>query len=117
MPAVPAVELVYSPDCPGIAAARAELLRAFARSGVPPRWTEWRGDDPDAPAHVRGIGSPSILIDGRDVTGARPAAGGASSCRLYPDADGRLVGVPPVEAITAALTASSRGVFLVRRME
>jgi hypothetical protein len=100
------VELIYSPDCPHIGAARAQLLRAFAESGMPPRWQEWRADDPGAPAHARGAGSPSILIDGRDVSGAGPAASEAASCRIYRDADGRTAGVPPLAAITAALEAA-----------
>ena len=58
------VDLVYSPDCPNVPLARANLLLAFARAGVRPRWSEHRIGDPDAPEHTRGYGSPTILIGG-----------------------------------------------------
>ncbi len=97
------VELVYDPDCPNVARARAALLRAFAQAKLRPAWTEWDRSSADSPAHVRGYGSPTILVDGRDV-----ASGGsgddARSCRLYRDSGGALVGVPPVAQIVAALS-------------
>lgn len=95
------IELIYDGDCPNVAEARAQLLRAAVRAGVEPRWREWRGDDPDSPAHVRGYGSPTILIQGRDV-----AAGGESDagcCRLYAQPDGSVAGVPSEEALASAL--------------
>lgn len=95
------VELVYDAGCPHVAAARAELLRAFAAAGAPPRWREWRGDDPEAPPHVRGHGSPTILVAGRDVAAAETA--GSACCRLYRRADGSLAGAPSAEAIARAL--------------
>jgi len=96
------VELVYDGDCPNVADARAQLLRAFAAAKVQPRWQEWRGDDPASPEHVRGYGSPTILIDGDDI--ARAEEGVASCCRLYPQPDGTVRGVPSLEMITSALS-------------
>lgn len=125
---MPRVELIYDGDCPNVTEARAQLLRAFAEAGAEPRWQEWRGDDPDAPPHARGHGSPTILVDGRDVAesaetpaeeprladpadpaGAAPAAGehAAPCCRLYRRPDGSVAGVPGVETIVAALRAQA----------
>lgn len=102
------VELVYDTDCPNVAAAREAILRAFARIGRTPAWTEWDRSAPDTPDHARGYGSPTILVDGQDV-----AAGSASqpdTCRLYASADGSLVPIPSVELIAAQLEARrSRG--------
>jgi mercuric ion transport protein len=95
------VELLYFPDCPNVPAAREQLRRAFAAVGLPPQWTEVDVTAESAPAQVRGYGSPSILVDGRDVTGAE--RGGGSSCRVYAGSDAR--GVPPLEAVVAALRA------------
>jgi hypothetical protein len=36
------VDLVYSSDCPNVTLARANLLLAFARAGVKPKWSEHR---------------------------------------------------------------------------
>jgi hypothetical protein len=98
---VPRVELVYDGDCPNVAAARAQLVRAFAQAKLPPRWIEWRADDAGSPAHVRGLGSPTILVDGRDLAAAEKSGG--TCCRLYVQADGALQGVPSVKTVAAAL--------------
>jgi len=104
---MPAVELVYDADCPSVGRAREQLLRAFARAGLEARWREWRADDPEAPAHVRGFGSPTILVDGRDVAGAEQVEG-ARSCRLYGRAGDELRGAPSVDLIIAALSERAR---------
>jgi mercuric ion transport protein len=93
------VELLYFAGCPNVPAAREQLRRAFRTIGVAPEWTEIDVADDAAPAHTRGYGSPSILVNGQDVTGAAPGDG--SSCRVYVGSDVR--GVPPVEAIVSAL--------------
>jgi hypothetical protein len=97
---MPTVELIYNADCPHVGEARAQLLRAFAQAGVPPRWTEWRAGAPDSPPHVAGYGSPTILVDGVDVAGAAPGDG--ASCRLYGER-GALQPVPAIATIAAAL--------------
>lgn len=97
------VELLYFLDCPNVPAAREQLRRAFEVIGAPPTWTEVDVSSDAAPAYARGYGSPSILVDGKDVTGA--TAGGGSSCRIYAGSDSR--GVPPLDAIVAALRSSA----------
>jgi hypothetical protein len=101
---MPGVELIYDADCPNVNDARANLLRAFAEAGLQPQWQEWDRGDPESPSQVRGFGSPTILVDGKDVAKAQPSGG--DCCRLYPDEHGRLQGVPPVEMIAAAFRES-----------
>ena len=96
------VDLVYSPDCPNVPLARANLLLAFARAGVRPRWSEHRIGDPDAPEHTRGYGSPTILIGGRDVAGESPSS--EVTCRLYSGA----ARAPTAEQIAQALQRLSQ---------
>jgi len=96
------VELVYDKDCPHVAAARANLLRAFEAAGVPAMWTEWEQSSPEAPGQLRGFGSPTVLVEGSDVAGAQPVEG-LACCRLYEREDGR-GGVPPVGLIAGALS-------------
>ena len=98
---MPKAELVYFPSCPNVAEARARLVKAFVAAKLTPRWTEHRTDDPELPAYARGFGSPTILIEGREVTGAAPAAAG-ESCRVY----GASGGAPPLASIVAALRGS-----------
>ena len=100
------VELIYFNDCPNIPLARERLMRAFAMSGLAPKWQEWERSDPAAPAHVRSWGSPTILVDGRDVTGMDSSGDDAGACRVYALATGAFDGAPPAETIAAALQAS-----------
>lgn len=94
----PRVELIHDAGCPNIGCARAALRQAFAASGLVPAWTEWDRADPRCPADARGYGSPTILVNGRDVVGAGPGDG-APSCRLYTDH----AGAPGVVQISVAL--------------
>jgi hypothetical protein len=97
------VELVYDPDCPNVQGAREQLRLALAEAGLPLQWQEWNRADPEAPSYARGYGSPTFLVNGRDVAGASLAEG-ANNCRVYPDAQGRLGRVPTVAMLAAALS-------------
>jgi len=99
------VELIYDRDCPNVAEARANLLRALAAADRPPRWTEWARGDASSPGYVDRHASPTVLVDGVDACpGADPCG---AACRLYRDADGRLSGVPSVEALAEALRGAA----------
>ena len=101
------IEMIYDLDCPNVAETRAQLLRAFARVGLPARWREWDRSDPTSPDYVRAYGSPTVLVNGEDVAG-EPPAGGSPCCRVYADGSGKLRGTPTVEQIAAALEAARR---------
>lgn len=98
------VELVYERSCPFVRDTRRRLMEAFRAAGLTPRWTEWETGDPKAPARVRDFGSPTLLVDGRDVAGA-PADEAGHCCRIY-SLDGASPGVPPLATIVTALTAA-----------
>lgn len=74
------VEFIYDRDCPNVAAARANLMRAFGQSRVPAKWSEWERSSPDTREHARGFGSPAILVNGRDIAGLSPNT--AAACRI-----------------------------------
>lgn len=100
------VELLYDRACPNIQATRENLSRALLSENLPSNWTEWEQASPDAPAYVRGFGSPTVLIDGRDVAGVAPGDE-FSYCRLYKSAGNGKNGVPSVALIHAALLHSA----------
>ena len=108
------VELFYDKDCPNVGQARASLRRALTEAGLPPRWTE--RELAAAPSPLGALGSPTVLVNGRDVAGADP--GDAACCRIYEVAGGRS-GAPPAELIARVLRAAqeprrpSRAVALV----
>ena len=99
---MPEVFLICDSDCPNVADCRTNLIKAFAASGMKPSWHEIDRSSDDAPLHVRGFGSPTVLVNGADVAGQQPVLDGAS-CRLYQTEDGEYVGVPSVEKIAASL--------------
>lgn len=100
---MPAVELIYDRDCPNVNQARTHLLRAFVQARLTPQWSEYLIGDPAAPTRTRGYGSPTILIDGHDVSGVAP--GDQSSCRLHAREKGGFSGVPAVSQIVAAFSS------------
>ncbi len=95
------IDFIWAADCPNVKATRANLMTAISRTGAPATWKEWRIGDDAVPERARGFGSPTILINGRDVGGA--SGGDGESCRLYESAGGKLGGVPEVDAIATAL--------------
>lgn len=101
------VELIYDQTCPNVEGARQALLRAFAQIGRTPRWVEWERSASDSPSYVRAYGSPTILIDGEDVSPASVEPGG-DSCRLYTDTSGSLLRAPSVECIVSGMTHKTR---------
>jgi len=105
------VDLVYSSDCPNVSLARVNLLLAFARAGVKPKWSEHHIGDPEAPAHTRGYGSPTVLVDGRDVAGLRPSA--ETCCRVYEGVAGS-GHAPAAEQIAVALASTEQAATSLR---
>ena len=95
------VEIVWDEGCPHVDEARAAVRAALAAAQLPRRWGEWNVSEAFAPRSVCAYGSPTILVDGADVTGAEPA--GASSCRVYLHDDGSTAAAPPVEVVRTAL--------------
>ena len=102
---MPQVEFLYDEECPNVELARSNLQRAFALAGLLPKWSEHRIGADGAPAHTRGYGSPTVLVDGVDVVGL--AAGAEHCCRIY-DVDGRMSRAPTAELIAEALCRSTR---------
>jgi mercuric ion transport protein len=96
------IELIYQSGCPNVSRTRQNLLKALAASGVAAHWTEWDSTDPGAPAHVRQLASPTILVNGRDVAADQGLASG-EACRLYVGRRGSISGVPGIKLIAAAL--------------
>ncbi len=98
---MPTVELIYDRDCPNVEDTRVQLRQALEAAGLAPEWQEWDRADPRAPAYARRYGSPTVLVDGRDVAGTEPSD--APSCRIYASTAGRGRGVPAADMIAAAL--------------
>ena len=91
------VQFLYFPDCPNHEAAREALRRCMAALEIPPDFEDIDVTAPDVPEELRSWGSPTILVNGVDVSGVTATQAG-SSCRLYGAS-----GVPSDEQITLLL--------------
>ena len=97
VPITPDVELIYFGECPYVDVARAALSTALGAAGMPLVWQEWDQTAPTVPAHVQGFGSPTVLVDGRDVTGVGASSAGRACCAG---------GAPASDLIIAALASA-----------
>lgn len=97
---MPKIELIYDQDCPNVPQARDALQQALDQLQLDLRWQEWQRSAPDCPAYARNLGSPSILVNERDVSAA--ANNDSSCCRVYPENAG-FKGCPSVASIIAAI--------------
>lgn len=90
--AKPRIQFLVFRDCPLAGAARGSLVTALAALGLRD-FEEVDILDPATPDELRGWGSPTILVDGEDVTGN--PKGEDVACRVYDTPDG----VPAPETI------------------
>lgn len=93
---MPQIELVYFDGCPNASQARDNLREAVEASGQSLAWSEWDLMAASTAAHYRRFGSPTILVNGEDVTGENIGTE-AMACR----ADG----APSVATITARISS------------
>jgi hypothetical protein len=95
------VDLVFFEGCPNVDQTRANLRDALERTGRAGAWNEWDLRSPLTPERMRHLASPSILVNGRDVTGIGTDGHGKSNptgmaCRVD--------GAPSIDVILAALS-------------
>lgn len=100
------IELVYDRTCPNVDRARAMIRRALIDVGLVADCTEWDRADSRTPSELRGFGSPTVLVNRRDVSGSDDARAEANSCRVYRDDDGCVCGAPSAKEIARAIRDS-----------
>jgi hypothetical protein len=95
------VEFVFDKDCPNIKEARANLMKAFSKMKLSAQWKEWDRNSNKSPDYARKYGSPTVLINGKDIADVLPESN-ANCCRLY---NGK--GVPSVQLISSKLSTKA----------
>lgn len=98
----PRIDLVYFRGCPHVDTAREAIRTALRGMPAVSGWREWDRDDPATPETLRVHGSPTVLVDGCDVT---PAVEDGACCRVYATKDG-VGGAPSPDAIRSALESA-----------
>ncbi|MGH9857010.1 MAG: hypothetical protein ACRD4B_04105 [Acidobacteriota bacterium] len=96
------IDLIYDETCPNFEAARVVLKLALDELGIHHEWKEWNRSEGSSPKFIQQYGSPTILVNGKDVAGIGPQSE-MNCCRLYEDSAGRLKKVPPVEQVLKAI--------------
>ncbi|MFQ5609662.1 MAG: hypothetical protein ACE5F8_05265 [Woeseiaceae bacterium] len=96
--ATPLIQFLSFDGCPLAEAALAALEAALETCGMNGKEYDLVDVlDPATPASLASWGSPTILVNGKDVTGQAPGDG--VGCRVYDTSDQ----VPTVESIAAAI--------------
>ena len=102
------IDLVYDRECPHVGEARAVIGLVLEEVNARVTWREWDREHAATPSELRHYGSPTILVNGHDVAGddSDAARSSANSCRVYPDGDGSLRGVPSTQSIIDAIRSA-----------
>jgi hypothetical protein len=96
------VEVLYVAECPSHPSAVRLVREVLVAEGIAAEVHEVLVVDEEMAEALRFCGSPTIRINGRDVTeGPEKAQTFGLSCRLY--AGSKQVGLPPVEVIHRAV--------------
>ena len=98
------IDYIWSSICPNVSVCRDVVDEAIARfNGFSVVLREWQIEG-ELPAYCEGYGSPTILVDGIDVGGARPDAFN-ECCRVYATMY-EIRGVPLVEEVVIAMESA-----------
>lgn len=124
MAMLPRVELVYDLECPNVDNARQALRAALGEFGVEAVWREWDRNSSETPFGLRRYGSPTILVNGRDIAGcmdqcvshgtdpccseSKTVEPDGNSCRVYREDSGALCGTPSINLILKALAGQEQ---------
>jgi hypothetical protein len=99
------VTVLYFPGCPNWQTADGNLRAALVETGADVAVHRRIVDNVEDAERLGFLGSPTVLIDGRDPF-AEPGAVPGLSCRVY-RTDGGLAGAPTVAQLRAALVRAS----------
>ncbi len=101
------VEVLHVVDCPSHQAAVTLVKDVLAAQGVAAEITEVLVSDEETARELKFPGSPTIRINGRDVSEPSETGAFSLSCRLYP---GSLrIGLPPVDLVRRAVAEAKDG--------
>lgn len=77
------IELIYDQDCPNVDDTRQRIKQALKQLKLPEQWIEWDRSSTDSPSYAHSYGSPTVLVNSRDIAGVEPS--GDNCCRVYVD--------------------------------
>jgi hypothetical protein len=102
------IDFLFWEGCPSHPEARARLDAALARAGIEAEIAVREIETDDEAAQIGFPGSPTILIEGRDVQVPDSEAPTGLTCRLYRTSDGRPAPYPDALTLDRALQEAIR---------
>jgi hypothetical protein len=104
------ITFLYWQDCPSHEEALRRVRQVMGEEGIqaPIHLVHVETWEQAEPLHF--IGSPTILVDGKDIQPPPPGASYALTCRTYYLENGRASPLPSLELIRRALSAGRRDV-------
>ena len=102
------IELIYDGDCPNVPIARKHINEAIGDTEKNYDLQEWDRSHADSPTYATSYGSPTVLVNGVDVSGEDSEAD-AKSCRVYLDESGGMRGAPSSTMIQRAIAEAKGG--------
>jgi hypothetical protein len=100
---MPRVQVLYFASCPHTAGALALVREVLRGEGLPTDVELIAIETQAAAEQHRFYGSPTVRVDGHDVSPPQDVGHPALACRLYPQPDGSVAPHPPAVAILNAL--------------
>jgi hypothetical protein len=103
------VELLWWEGCPSTEGALAAVREALSELGLPDVEVHSRQIATDDDAEAAGfVGSPTILIDGKDLVPAAAEETIGLSCRVYRRRDGRVSPIPDPDDLREAFARAAQ---------
>ncbi|NOZ72526.1 MAG: DUF2703 domain-containing protein [Chloroflexi bacterium] len=98
------IQFLYYEDCPSHEQALARLKQALAELGIKASIEIIKIETEEQAQQWHFIGSPTILVEGKDIDPPPPTTPPALTCRTYRREDGRFSPLPSPQLIRQALT-------------
>jgi len=103
------VTFLYFEGCPFHEAALARLRQVMAEEGITAKIDLVKVETDEEAQRWHFVGSPTILVNGRDIDPPPLDSWYGLTCRAYPGDDGRLSPLPSPEMIRQALLLNQAG--------
>jgi hypothetical protein len=104
----PRIEFLYFAACPNAPAALTLLREVLQAEGISSEVEVIAVETEEAAQRYKFFGSPTIRINGVDISSPPMSTTPSLACRLYVQADGRFAPYPPADALVQALRQSYR---------
>jgi len=100
------VSFLYFEGCPSHELALERLRQVLAEEGIEAEVEVVKVETDTQAEQLRFMGSPTILVEGRDIDPLPPSVQFALTCRIYCREDGRISPLPSPELIRRSLRAA-----------